>query len=113
LARGRAWKRWLVNRDPIALWVGHRHEKPRVTIQEFIQGRPANSMIACWQGEVLGTIIVEVIASQGATGAATVVRVVRNEEIERAGQRSSPAKFKLSGFHGLGTVTLNYSSGAI
>jgi hypothetical protein len=100
IGAGTAWKRWLINRDPVALWVGNRHEKPRVTIQEFIQGRPANAMIACWQGEVVGTIIVEVIASQGATGAATVVRVVRNEEIERAGQLIA-AKFKLSGFHGL------------
>jgi hypothetical protein len=100
IGAGTAWKRWVVNRDPIALWIGRRHEKPRVTIQEFIQGRPANAMIACWQGEVVGTIVVEVIASQGATGAATVVRVVRNEEIERAGQLIA-GKLKLSGFHGL------------
>jgi hypothetical protein len=95
-----AWKRMLVNRDPIALWTWRRQEKSRVTVQQFIPGRPANTMFACWNGEVLAIITVEVLATQGATGAATVVRLVQDEEIERA-VRLLAMRFKLSGFHGL------------
>ena len=100
---GAAWKRYLVNRDPIAIWSWKRRELPRVTLQEFIQGRPANSMIACWKGELLGSISVEVLTSQGATGAATVVRLIQNKEMEQAAQLLAK-KFMLSGFHGLDFV---------
>jgi predicted ATP-grasp superfamily ATP-dependent carboligase len=105
-----AWKRWLINRDPLALWSWRRQEEPRLTIQEFIQGRPANAMIACWQGEVLGCVSVEVLTSQGATGAALVVRLIQNEEIEQAAQRLA-RRFMLSGFHGLDFV-LEQNTGA-
>jgi hypothetical protein len=98
-----AWKRWLINRDPIALWYWRRKELPCITIQEFIPGRPANTMLACWQGEVLAAVTVEVITAQGATGAATVVRLIRNEEIKEAA-RILARKFNLSGFHGLDFV---------
>jgi len=100
---GAAWKRCLINRDPIALWSWKQQESPRITLQEFILGRPANLMIACWKGELLGTVSVEVLSSQGATGAATVVRLIQNEEMERAAQLLA-RKFMLSGFHGLDFV---------
>jgi hypothetical protein len=95
-----AWKRLVINRDPIALWWWRKHESPNVTIQEFIPGRPANTMFVCWQGEVLGIVTVEVMYSQGATGAATVVRVIQNAEIAQAARRLAQ-RLKLSGFHGL------------
>jgi predicted ATP-grasp superfamily ATP-dependent carboligase len=105
-----ALKRRLVNCDPIALWTWQRREIPRVTIQEFIPGRPANAMFACWKGEVLGIVSVEAISTQGATGAATVVRIVQNAEIERAA-RLLAGEFRLSGFHGLDFI-LDQQSGA-
>ena len=95
-----AWKRLLINRDPLALWSWRRRTKSSVTVQEFIQGRPANTMIACWNGDVLAVVTAEVLASQGATGAATAVRLVHNDEIERASHLLA-RRFKLSGFHGL------------
>ena len=100
---GVAWKRWLINHDPLALWSWRKREAPRVTIQEYIPGRPANTMFACWEGELLGIVSVEVLTAQGPTGAATVVRLVRNEEIEHAA-RVLARRFKLSGFHGLDFV---------
>jgi ATP-grasp domain-containing protein len=100
---GTAWKRYLINLDPVALWSWKRRESPRITFQEFVPGRPANSMIACWQGELLGIVSVEVLTSQGATGAATVVRLMQNEEMERAAQLLA-RQFMLSGFHGLDFV---------
>lgn len=98
-----AWKRLLVNRDPIALWSWSRRASAPITMQEYIQGRPANSMIACWQGETLGIVSAEVLASQGATGAATAVRLMRNKEMERSAQLLA-RKLMLSGFHGLDFV---------
>ena len=110
ISAGAAWKRCLINRDPIALWSWKRREAPRITLQDFIQGRPANSMIACWQGELLGNVSAEVLTSQGATGAATAVRLMQNEEMERAAQLLA-RKFMLSGFHGLDFV-LDQKTGA-
>jgi hypothetical protein len=65
---GTVWKRYLVNGDPLAFWT--RKVRPVVSLQRFIPGRPANAMLACWRGELLGLVAVEVIASQGPTGAA-------------------------------------------
>jgi hypothetical protein len=100
MGTGVVWKRWLINRDPLAMWIWRRPEKPSVSIQQFIEGRPANAMLACWKGELLGIVTVEVLSSQGATGAATVVRLVNNEEVEQAA-RLLARKFNLNGFHGL------------
>lgn len=98
-----AWKRFLINRDPFALWAWRRPEAPHVTVQQFIPGRPANTMFVCWQGEVLSTVTVEVVCAQGATGAANVVRLIQNEEIAEAA-RLVARRFMLNGFHGLDFV---------
>jgi hypothetical protein len=67
-------------------------------------------MFACWRGEVLAQSTVEVIASQGITGAATVVRPLEHRGIEDAA-RLLAHKFQLSGFHGLDFI-LEKGSGA-
>jgi hypothetical protein len=97
---GIAWKRFLINRHPLALWSWRRRKSSSITIQEFIPGHPATTMFACWRGEVLASVTVEVLASQGAIGAATIVRLLKNEEIDSAA-RLLTSKFMLSGFHGL------------
>ncbi|HEV2273619.1 MAG TPA: ATP-grasp domain-containing protein [Acidobacteriaceae bacterium] len=97
---GVAWKRLLINREALALWSWRKREKPRVTLQQFIPGRPANTMFAVRAGEVLAIVTVEVLCAQGATGAATVVRLVRNDEIARAA-RLLAWQFKLNGLYGL------------
>ena len=109
---GRAftWKRMLVDRDPVALWSSQCKQEQLVSIQEFIPGRPANLMAACWKGEVLGTVAVEVVWSQGLTGAALVVRLVENDEMKRAAILLSKA-LGLSGFFGLDFV-IGADSGA-
>jgi hypothetical protein len=97
---GFALKRLLVNRDPLSLWTWRRRVAPTISIQRFIAGRPANAMLACWRGELLGIVTVEVLTSQGATGAGIVVRLVENEEITRAAQLLSK-RMSLTGFVGL------------
>ena len=57
-------------------------------------------MIACWQGEILASVTVETVCSQGATGAATVVRFLHHPEIDEA-SRKLAKKLTLSGFYGL------------
>jgi hypothetical protein len=57
-------------------------------------------MFAAWCGEVLGIVTVEVLSTQGATGAANVVRLVRNPEIEGAVELLSK-RLKLNGMCGL------------
>jgi predicted ATP-grasp superfamily ATP-dependent carboligase len=102
----KAWmacKRFLVNRHFFALWVWRRQKTSKMTIQEFIPGRPATTMFACWRGEVLASSTVEVLVSQAPTGAANVVQVLKNKEIEEA-VRMLAWKLQLSGFHGLDFV---------
>jgi len=100
LSLATALKRLLVNRDPLSIWRWKAQNRPAIAAQEFVLGSPANTMIACWQGEVLASVTVEVLASQGATGAATVVRFLQHDEIEQA-SRKLANQLKLSGFFGL------------
>ena len=95
--RGSSWKRWLINSDPLAFWKG---PSPHISIQRFIAGRPANCMVAAWRGRLLGMVSVEVLCTQGKTGASTIVRLVRNAEMVRNAQRLTE-RLGLSGFHGL------------
>ena len=98
-----AWKRFLINRHFFALWAWQRRKISKMTIQEFIPGQPATTMFACWRGEVLASSTVKVLVSQAPTGAANVVQVLKNKEIEDA-VRLLARKLQLSGFHGLDFV---------
>jgi carbamoylphosphate synthase large subunit len=95
-----AWKRFAIDRDPLALWLRRQHRVREVTAQEFIIGRPANSMVVCWRGKLLSSVSVVVVAAQGSTGAATIVRVIQNEAMKKAAELVV-ARLGLSGFYGL------------
>jgi ATP-grasp domain-containing protein len=97
---GMAVKRSVVNHDPLSFWSVRRGSAPSVTMQKFVAGRPANTMAACWKGDVLGAVCVEVMSSQGATGAALVVRVVDGADMIAA-TRKLVARMGLTGFCGL------------
>jgi ATP-grasp domain len=96
-----AWKRILIDKDPLAFWL--RKQPREVTVQEFIDGRPANSMVLSWQGRMLALVSVVVVAADGPTGAATVVRVIDDARMEEAA-RTLSAHLQLSGFFGLDFV---------
>lgn len=95
-----ACKRLLINRDPVSLWTWGKQAQTTISIQQLIEGRPANSMLACWRGELLSMVSVEVLASQGATGAAFLVRINENDEMNKAA-RLLAGRLQLSGFCGL------------
>jgi ATP-grasp domain len=99
----KAWKQFLIYRRFFALWAWQRRKILKMTIQEFIPGRLATTMFACSRGEVLASSTVEVLVSQGPTGAANIVQVLKNNEIEEA-IRLLARELQLSGFHGLDFV---------
>jgi ATP-grasp domain len=96
-----AWKRIFIDKDPLALWL--RKQYREVTVQEFIDGCPANSMVLSWQGRMLALVSVVVVAADGPTGAATVVRVIDDARMESTA-RALSAHLHLSGFFGLDFV---------
>ena len=96
----RAMKRTILNRDPFWIrpwWMNYR---PSVIVQAYIQGRPANCAVVCWNGKVLAGIAVEVVNSEGPTGAANIVRVVENPDMMLAAEILA-RRLGLSGFFGL------------
>lgn len=94
-----AWKQWIINRDPLAFWRSN-FGAGSVTIQKFIPGSNANAMLVAWQGKLLGLASVEVLCTQGTTGASTIVRLLASEEIATAA-RTLVEALGLSGFYGL------------
>jgi ATP-grasp domain len=95
-----ACKRTLVNGDPMAFWELRRKSTPPILIQKMISGQPVTAMLACWQGELLGVVGVEVLVSQGMTGAALVVRVIDHPQLTSAA-RSLVQRLNMTGFCGL------------
>lgn len=96
----RAIKRFVVNRDAFYLREWRSGHVPSVIIQRVVPGRPANCAVFCWEGKVLAGIAVEVVASDGATGPASVVRVIDNVEMMTAAQTIAQ-RLQISGFFGL------------
>jgi hypothetical protein len=90
LNRGRGWI--------LADW--WNHVQPNILVQSYINGRPANCAVVCWQGKVLAGIAVEVVQAQGPTEPAIVVQVVEGAEMLRAAELLAQ-RLDLSGFFGL------------
>jgi len=103
LSTARAVKRLLVDRDAFWLRSWWKRSKSGVVAQAYVSGRPANCAVFCWQGKVLAGIAVEVVASQGITGAATVVRVIKSPQMAVAAELLA-GRLGLSGFFGLDFV---------
>jgi hypothetical protein len=92
--------RWHALHDVLGVWRWQHYEPSPVTVQRYIKGTPANSMIACKDGELLGIVSVRVLWSEGETGPAFVVQVIENDDMKMAAERLVK-RLKLSGFHGL------------
>jgi len=100
ISRGTAWKRLIIDRNPLALWAYQNRKPPDVTIQQLVRGQPANCMLASRRGEVLDVLSVAVLATDGPTGAATVIQRIKNHAMERAAKKLA-ARLRLTGFYGL------------
>jgi len=93
-------KRLIIDRDPLAIWRYQNVGSPQITAQRIIRGYPANCMVACQAGEVISLISVAVLATDGPTGAAMVVRRIREERMALA-VKWLTKQLQLSGFFGL------------
>jgi glutathione synthase/RimK-type ligase-like ATP-grasp enzyme len=107
----RALKRLIVNRDPYWLRDWWQRSRRPTIVQAYIEGRAANCAVVCWQGKVLAGLSVEVISSDGATGPASVVRLVERPEMIAYAERIA-ARLDLSGFFGLDFVIENKTEAA-
>ena len=76
-----------------------------VVAQAYVDGRPANRAVSCWQGKALAglTVIAIETSENNPTRPATVVQIVRNEEIDRMTE-IVVSKLGLSGLCGLDFV---------
>ena len=80
-----------------------------ISVQRFVPGLPANTVVSCWQGEVLATISVQVLDTTGLTGPAAAVRIMTSTQMEETVRRIA-RKLGLSGFYGFDFV-LDQESG--
>ena len=95
----RVIKRVLINRD--MRWVRPAFERRRsiVNVQEFIAGRDATSLVACWKGQVLAALHFEVVNKQYAYGPASVLRLIEHQEITSVAEKLV-RRLNISGLHG-------------
>ena len=89
-----------MNCDPLAFWPKLAARLSGGFIAEVYPGRPANAMLLCCRGKVLGLVAVEVLATQGKTGVGTIIRIIQNAEIAEISNCLAD-RLCLSGFHGL------------
>jgi hypothetical protein len=100
LSFGRAAKRALVDRDAFSWRPWFEHARPRLCLQRFALGQPANSVSACLDGEILGTVCAESLELQRPYGASSVVRIIENAQMSEAAVKLA-RHLKLSGVFGL------------
>ncbi|HUS25504.1 MAG TPA: ATP-grasp domain-containing protein [Candidatus Binatia bacterium] len=84
---GRALSQALLYRDATVWARRRRPARTGVTVQSFVHGHPANRAVACWRGEVIAGISVEVLHTQRRNGPATVVRTLDHPEMAEAARR--------------------------
>jgi hypothetical protein len=95
----RVLKRALFNRDLRSVRPRLEGRRAVVNAQEYIAGRDATSLVACWKGQVLAGLHFEVIKKQYKYGPASVMRLIENPEIESFVARVV-RRLCLSGLHG-------------
>lgn len=93
-------KRVAVDRDVTALWRRKHLRQLQITGQKMIAGSPANCMAAAQNGKLISVLSVAVLTTDGPTGAAVIIRRIRDEQMAFAARRIA-AHLKLSGFFGL------------
>jgi ATP-grasp domain-containing protein len=86
----------------LGLFASRSAQKP-ASLQRFIEGTPATTTFACWQGRILAAFYFDVVVSLGRTGPACVLRRVEDTDMDEAARRIA-AQFGLSGLHGLDFV---------
>ncbi len=100
LATAVAAKRIVLDRDWNCVTPLLAQRKRDISMQSFVTGPDANMAIACWRGEILSSISVEVLQTWKPKGPATIVRLLENAEMYRAAE-TVVRRLKFSGLCGL------------
>jgi len=95
----RLLKRMIVDSDWNQILPFLRRDTRVVNAQSFVSGSEANTVVSCWQGEVLACICLEVVSVWYPHGPSSVVRVVDNPAMAES-SRKIVKRLKLSGFCG-------------
>lgn len=95
----RVLKRAVVNQDTRSMMPALLRQRNTINAQEFIQGRDATSLAACWEGTVRASLHFEVVKKQHSNGPASVMRRMENAEMDSAIARIV-GRLGLSGLHG-------------
>ena len=93
-------KQLVLNRDRDWAISNLHGSRPGIIAQAIVPGRPANCAVACWEGEVLAGIAVEVVQADGPWHPAIVVQVVEGREMLDAA-KCIARRLQLTGFFGL------------
>ncbi len=97
---GRALKRLLVDRDAFHVLPWLERKSPRVSLQAYVPGTPANSVSVCQDGAILSTVCAEAVSVQRPLGASSVVRIIAHPAMAKAAEKLA-RDLKLSGVFGL------------
>jgi len=97
---GRALKRLLVDRDAFHMLPWWQGRSPRVSLQAYVPGKPANSVSVAYQGRILSTVCAVAVSVQRPLGASSVVRIIAHAGMVQAAEKLAH-DLKLSGVFGL------------
>jgi hypothetical protein len=99
-SRLRSLARAAKRRDPHFLLQAVEPQDYAISVQRFIEGTQATCAFACWNGEVLASLHMDVVEAHEPAGPATVLRRTLSPQMDDAVRHIAKA-FCLSGFHGL------------
>ena len=103
VSAARALRQLLFFRNPYPLAAMPLAGRPRISVQRYVEGEPANILATAWQGALLGSVGFDVIRTQRCFGASTVLRVVDRPDMQHAA-RLIAQQLGLSGYFGLDFV---------
>ncbi|MGQ0741135.1 MAG: hypothetical protein ACT4OG_02390 [Alphaproteobacteria bacterium] len=89
--------------DRASLYTAVHRQERGCSLQSCVGGAQATTAFACWQGNLLASIHLDVVVAQNDTGPAPVVRRAESADMENAARRIA-RRFRLSGLHGLDFV---------
>jgi formate-dependent phosphoribosylglycinamide formyltransferase (GAR transformylase) len=95
----RAVKRALFDQDRTMIKPSLQRSAPVVNAQVLVKGRDATFSVACWEGEVVAAISLEVIKKQMEGGPSSVVRLIDHPEMSQCAEKIV-RRLGLSGFFG-------------
>ena len=92
-----------IKRCDFACLEGLYQRPPAISLQQFVEGTPANRAVACLRGTVLAGLSVEAVRTNAANGPATVIRIIDSPAMTDAAEKLV-RRLGLSGFVGLDFV---------